>query len=126
MQKLHNDVLEQAFGLLGVQDKAKYLATLFINDIADAIQEGVDPHFEVSRYAERLAASNPQFDALYVALHSSEPSYTETIIAQLIQQYITEESPDILGISVPFPGNMLGALQAAKYFKKYRPDTKII
>ena len=87
MQELHSDVLEQAFGSLGVQDKAKYLATLFINDIASVIKEGVDPYFEVSRYAERIAASNPQFDDLYAALHRPEPSYTENIIAQLIKLF---------------------------------------
>lgn len=126
MQTQHSDVLEQAFGKLGVQDKAKYLATLFINDIAAVIKEGVDSYFEVSRYADRLAASNPQFDDLYTALHSPEASYTEVIIEKLIQQYITEEAPDVLGVSVPFPGNMLGALQAAKYCKKFAPATKII
>ncbi|NOQ13772.1 MAG: radical SAM protein [Methyloprofundus sp.] len=126
MQALHSDVLAQAFGVLGVQDKAKYLATLFINDIASAIKEGVDPYFEISRYAERIAASNPRFDDLYAALHSPEPSYTETIVGQLIKQYIAEESPDVIGISVPFPGNMLGALHAAKYCKTYAPDCKVI
>lgn len=126
MADMHADVLEQAFGQLGVQDKAKYLATLFINDLAAVIKEGVDPYFEISRYAERLAASNPQFDDLYEALHTPETHYTENIIAQLIQQYIVEEAPDVLGISVPFPGNMLGALQAAKYCKAYAPEVKIV
>lgn len=126
MEEMNADVLKQAFGLLGVQDKAKYLATLFINDLAAVIQEGVDPFFEVSRYAERLAASNPQFDDLYAALHAPEPAYTEVIIAQLIKQYIAEEAPDVLGISVPFPGNMLGALQVAKYCKQYAPQIKIV
>jgi hypothetical protein len=91
--------LEQAFGLLGVQDKAKYLATLFINDIATVITEGIDPNFEVSRYAERLAASNPSFDDLYNTLHAPEPSYTELLIEQLLQQYIDQEAPTVLGIS---------------------------
>lgn len=126
MEEQNSKVLEQAFGNLGIQDKAKYLATLFINDIASVIKEGVDPFFEVSRYAERLAASNPQFDDLYTALHASEPGYTEAIIAQLVKQYIVDEKPDVLGISVPFPGNMLGALQAAKYCKLYAPHIKII
>ncbi len=121
-----DDVLAQAFGLLGIQDKAKYLATLFINDIISAIQQGVDPHFEISRYAERLAASNPRFDDLFNALHRSESSYTERLIACLISQYLDLENPDVIGISVPFPGNMLGALQAAKYCKQYAPDSKVI
>ncbi|TXL08838.1 hypothetical protein BMR07_01540 [Methylococcaceae bacterium CS1] len=102
------------------------IGKLQINDIAAVIKEGVDPYFEVARYAERLAASNPQFDDLYAALHSVEPSYTEEIIAQFIKQYINAENPDVLGISVPFPGNMLGALQAAKYCKQYAPHIKII
>jgi len=126
MEEMNAEVLEQAFGQLGVQDKAKYLATLFINDIAAVITEGIDPHFEVSRYAERLAASNPSFDDLYNTLHAPEPSYTELIIEQLLQQYIDQEAPTVLGISVPFPGNMLGALQAAKYCKHYAPDIKVI
>ena len=126
MEEMNAEVLEQAFGQLGVQDKAKYLATLFINDIAAVITEGIDPHFEVSRYAERLAASNPSFDDLYNTLHAPEPSYTELIIEQLLQQYIDQEAPTVLGISVPFPGNMLGALQAAKYCKQYAPDIKVI
>ena len=126
MEEMNAEVLEQAFGQLGVQDKAKYLATLFINDIAAVITEGIDPHFEVSRYAERLAASNPSFDDLYNTLHAPEPSYTELLIKQLLQQYIGQESPTVLGISVPFPGNMLGALQAAKYCKQYAPDIKVI
>ncbi|NOQ64507.1 MAG: radical SAM protein [Methyloprofundus sp.] len=126
MQAIHNNVLEHAFGTLGVQDKAKYIATLFINDLAAVIKEGVDPQFEVSRYAERLAASNPQYDDLYAALHTPEPSYTETILEQLIKPICLSERPDVVGISVPFPGNMLGALQVAKYFKRYAPAIKIV
>lgn len=118
--------LNKAFGTLGTQDKAKYLATLFINDIATVMTEGVDPYFEVSRYAERLAASNAQFDDLYAVLQAEQPSYTEVIIEQLMAQYLNEEQPDVLGISVPFPGNMLGALQAAQYCKKVAPQIKII
>ena len=126
MEEMNAEVLEQAFGQLGVQDKAKYLATLFINDIAAVITEGIDSNFEVSRYAERLAASNPSFDNLYNTLHAPEPGYTELLIEQLLQQYIDQEAPTVLGISVPFPGNMLGALQAAKYCKQYAPDIKVI
>ncbi len=126
MEAMQENVLNKAFGNLGVQDKAKYLATLFINDLASVIQEGVDSYFEISRYAERLAASNPQFDDLYHALHTPKPSYTEAIIERLMQTYLAEETPTVLGISVPFPGNMLGALQAAKYCKQYAPQIKVI
>lgn len=125
MEELSANVLIDAFGQLGIQDKAKYLATLFINDLCAVIKEGVDPHFEVSRYGEKLASSNPSFDDLYHQLHQS-PLYTDDIIESLVSQYLSEEQPTIIGITVPFPGNMLGALKIAKYCKKINPLITVI
>jgi hypothetical protein len=38
-----------AFGALGVQDQAKYLASLYVDDLADVLREGIDPRFEPAR-----------------------------------------------------------------------------
>jgi len=46
--------LDWAFGTMGTQDKAKHLATLYLEDISDFIVECVDANFGFSRYAERL------------------------------------------------------------------------
>jgi hypothetical protein len=62
------DPLGWAFGALGQQDRARHLATLYLNDLADVLRDGVDEGFEFVRYAERLAASQPSFDALAEAL----------------------------------------------------------
>lgn len=125
MQAAVGDTLQWAFGDLGTQDKAKYLATLFLDDLIDVIHDGVDPHFEISRYGERLAASNPSFDDLYNTL-AQEISYTEKCLQRLLDQYFIDEAPDIIGITVPFPGNMLGALQIAKYCRQLNPKLKIL
>ena len=53
------DALEWAFGALGLQDRAKHIATLYLNDLADVIRDAIDPRFEFVRYAESLAASQP-------------------------------------------------------------------
>jgi hypothetical protein len=58
------DPLAWAFGALGVQDRARHLATLYLNDLADVLREAVDPRFEFVRYAESLAMSQPSFDPL--------------------------------------------------------------
>lgn len=125
MQEISENVLQQAFGDLGTQDKAKYLASLFIDDLVAVIHDGVDPNFEVSKYGERLAASNPSFDDLYETLHG-EISFTEEHIRSLLDGYLVKESPDVVGITVPFPGNMLGALQIAKYCKERYPDKPVL
>ena len=62
------DALDWAFGALGLQDRAKHLATLYLNDLADVIRDAIDPRFEFVRYAESLAASQPQFDPLHDGL----------------------------------------------------------
>ena len=125
MEKTVGDVLNYAFGDLGTQDKAKYLATLFIDDLVDIIHEGVDPYFEISRYGEKLAASNPSFDDLYTVLQN-ELTFSELGIRHLLDQYLEDEQPSVIGITVPFPGNMLGALQIGKYIKTKAPEISIV
>ncbi|WP_031432752.1 B12-binding domain-containing radical SAM protein [Methylomarinum vadi] len=125
MEDLSGDVLDHAFGDLGLQDKAKYLATLFINDLVGVMKDGVDPLFEVSRYGERLASSNPSFDDLYRQLKGTK-SHTRELIEQLLAGYIEEEQPHVIGITVPFPGNMLGALQIASACRRIDSQLKIV
>src|SRR4029077_13782067 len=62
------DPLAWAFGALGLQDRARHLATLYLNDVADVLRDAVDPRFEFVRYAESLATSQPSFDPLADAL----------------------------------------------------------
>src|SRR5688572_9812034 len=57
-----------AFGGLGTADRAKYLASLYIDDLADAVRSRVDARFELARYGEKLASSAPTFDPLRAAL----------------------------------------------------------
>ena len=54
--------LDWAFGAMGTQDKAKHLATLYLEDISDYIVECIDENFGFSRYAERLGRSANSFD----------------------------------------------------------------
>lgn len=125
MEAVSGDILKTAFGQLGVQDKAKYLATLFINDLSAVITQGVDPYFEVSRYGERLAAANPSFDDLYNTL-MGEPSFSSEILEQLVEQYLEETLPSVVALTVPFPGNMLGALRIAQTCKAINPDLPVV
>ncbi len=125
MEQHTGDALLQAFGELGIQDQAKHLATLFINDLCDIIKTGVDPLFEVSRYGEQLAASAPSFDNIYQQLQQSE-TLVQTTLEQRLHHHLHHVQPDLVGITVPFPGNLLGALQIAKICRRIRPQCKIV
>lgn len=114
-----------AFGELGVQDRAKHLASLYVDDIADVIREGVDPRFELSRYGEKLAASAPSFEPLRMALEA-EPTLVDRLLDELTHEILTRHTPDVVGFTVPFPGNAYGALRMARVVRSLYPQAKIL
>lgn len=118
------DDLEWAFGILGIRDKARYLATLYLEDIGDFITEVVDPHFGFSRYAERLGMSATSFDEMHEALHHPL-SLVDEFLLDLLESKIQEYQPTVVGFSVPFPGNLYAAFKCGQYIKSNHPDIKI-
>ncbi len=116
--------LEWAFGTMGNRDKAKHLATLYLEDLSDLIVEAVDPHFGFSRYAERLGRSANSFDDLNAELQKPE-SFIDSITLKLLQEKIELAQPTLVAFSVPFPGNLYSAFKCAQFLKKHYPELKI-
>lgn len=116
--------LDWAFGTMGTQDKAKHLATLYLEDISDLIVECIDSHFGFSRYAERLARSAGSFDELYTELQL-ELSYTDKILIEILKEKMELVQPGIVSVSVPFPGNLYAAFRIAQWIKVHYPSVKI-
>jgi len=121
----NTEELEWAFGTMGIQDKAKHLATLYLEDLSDLILEAVDPHFGFSRYAERLGRSAATFDEIDSALHSPD-SFIDAILLGLLKSKIELIEPTLVAFSVPFPGNLFCALKCGQWIKKYFPEVKIV
>jgi radical SAM superfamily enzyme YgiQ (UPF0313 family) len=113
------DPLDWAFGALGLQDRAKHIATLYLNDLADVIRDAVDPRFEFVRYAESLANSQPTFDPLHEALHAPR-SLVDDKLQQLTLEALSRHEPTLVLITAPFPGNVYGALRIAQTIKATR------
>ncbi len=118
------DELDWAFGNMGMQDKAKHLATLYLEDLSDFIVECIDNHFGFSRYAERLGQSANSFDALYEQLQS-EPTYIDNITLNILEEKLKTIQPKLVCFSVPFPGNLYSAFRCAQYIKTNYPNIKI-
>ena len=115
------DPLAWAFGVLGVQDRARHYATLFLNDLADVIREAVDPRFEFVRYGESLAQSQASFNPLASAL-AAAPTLVDTTLQNLMQKAVDRSNPAIVLISVPFPGTVYAAFRIAQTIKADRPE----
>jgi radical SAM superfamily enzyme YgiQ (UPF0313 family) len=120
-----DDPLAWAFGGLGIADRAKHLASLYIDDLADVIRDGIAPDFELARYAERLAASAPSFDPLHDALEG-EPTLVDTMLDEVAGELYARHRPDVIGLTVPFPGNVYSALRIARAIKAIAPATRAL
>ncbi|MEP6726451.1 MAG: radical SAM protein, partial [Bacteroidota bacterium] len=120
-----SDDLNWAFGSMGKQDMAKYLATMYLEDLSDFIKEVIDEHFGFSRYAEKLGRSASSFNELYTTLQQS-PTYIDRILLGLLQKHMLIVQPKIVAVSVPFPGNLYSAFRCAQWIKQYYPETKTV
>jgi Radical SAM superfamily len=118
------DPLAWAFGALGLQDRARHLATLYLNDLADVLRDAIDSRFEFVRYAEQLAASQPSFDPLSAAL-AAAPNLVDERLAALALAAVDRHRPNLLLLSVPFPGSMYAALRIAQAVKSQHPRVAI-
>ena len=116
--------LDWYFGNIGVQDKARYFCTLYLEDLSDLIQETVGPHFGFSKYAERVARTAVSFTPIEEALNQ-ETNYFDSVLVKCLKRYFEVEIPSFVGFTVPFSGNLYGALKAGQWIKKHHPNVKI-
>jgi tRNA A37 methylthiotransferase MiaB len=120
MDEEGGDPLGWAFGALGVHDRAKHLATLYLNDLADVLRDAVDSRFEFVRYAESLAGSQPTFDPLAQAL-AAPPNLVDETLRDLTTEALARHAPTVVLLSVPFPGSVYAAFRIAQAIKAQDP-----
>ena len=118
------DPLSWAFGALGQQDRARHLATLYLNDLADVLRDAVDSRFEFVRYGESLAGSQATFEPLAKALAAPLTLMDETL-QTLTLQAIDKHQPSLVLLSVPFPGAVYAAFRIAQCIKQQHPHIHI-
>jgi len=116
--------LEWHFGADGIQDKARFLATLFIEDIGDFITECVDNRFGFSRYAEQIGLNAISFQSILEELKTNTP--ITKIMCDLLDNSIKQHQPKVIGFTIPFPGNLLMALKSSEFIKKNYPHIPIV
>ncbi len=117
--------LDWAFGTMGIHDKARHLATLYLEDLGDLIQEAIDPHFGFSRYAERLGRSATHFDEMEEALEMPD-TLLSVILTSILEEKMGLYKPDMVCITAPFPGNLYGGFKCGQYLKKKYPAVQVV
>lgn len=95
--------------------RARHLASLFLDEIADAVREGLDPRFELARYAEHLASAG-DYPTLAKELQR-RPTLIDRWIDQQAETVWRLHRPALVGFSVPFPGALYAAFRLARRLK---------
>ncbi|HSE59789.1 MAG TPA: radical SAM protein [Nitrospiraceae bacterium] len=116
--------LDSRSGSLSTLDHAKHLATLYLEDLSDLIQATVAPQFALTRYAEHVGTSASSFDQVLQSL-SATPSLTDRLMLEALARHLTAVRPTLVGLTVPFPGNLYGAFRVAQWLKANHPAVTV-
>jgi len=101
-----------AFGPADLDDRARRWATLYLEDLADLVTSCIDPGFELARYQHHLALGPTSFDPLAARLAQT------SLVDQLLDDLADTVTGDVVGLSVPFPGNLYGALRIGRRLRQ--------
>ncbi|MBO7742279.1 MAG: hypothetical protein J6S21_06960, partial [Victivallales bacterium] len=119
------EFLGYAFGRLGTHDQAKYLASLYLDDLTFYISATLDSGFGFGKYEAHLGESLPAFEPLLKRLKSPATA-VDAIIERLVREKLAKYNPDFVGITIPFPGTLYGAFRIAAAIREAAPQVKII
>ncbi len=122
-KQLNND-LNNEFGKLGILDKAKHIATLFIEELGDFIHANVDEFFSFTRYAEQIARAASSFDTIDEYLQY-ETTLIEDEMLYILNSHLEKQAYDLICFTVPFPGNLFSALRCAQFIINEYPQIQI-
>ncbi len=104
--------------------RARFLASLYLDDLADVIREGVDSRFGLSKYAEQLGLSADSFSPLFKALNQSA-SLMDRLMDEWVGELAAQGMPDLIGLTIPFPGNVYAAFRIAQCIRRHAPQVRI-
>lgn len=121
--KLNKD-LSKEFGKLGILDKAKHIATLFVEELGDFINTNVDEFFSFTRYAEQIVRAASSFNTLEECLQY-ETTLIEDEMLYLLEEQLQQDAYNLVCFTIPFPGNLFSALRCAQFIKEKYPTIKV-
>ena len=115
--------LEQYLGETSAFDYALHLASLYIDDLTDVYQQSILPEFSLSSYSAHLIQSGQTFDN--IKPHIRENTFFLQLMQQLIEKHQLAHN-NLVGITIPFPGNLIPSLMLAYLLKKANPNITIV
>lgn len=103
---------------------AKVEMTAYMDELALWIRDHVDADFGFSRYAERLGVALPDFGPLLRRLRRRSP--IDRMLEARVEAYLRDLKPEVVGVTCPFPGTLLGAFRIAQTVRRVAPGVRLV
>lgn len=119
------ETVEEILEFLGgpAPAEAKRAASDEIEALALRIRDEIDPDFGFSRYAEHLCQALPDFGVLERKIRRR--SVIDRPLARRLKAVMDEVRPNIVGVTCPFPGTVVGAFKIAKWVRRHHPGVRL-
>ena len=122
-----DDFADEAIEILQnphLSDEEKVETTAYVDELALWIRDNVDPDFGFSRYAERLGVAVPDFGMILRRLRRRSP--IDHLLEAKVEEVLREIRPQVVGVTCPFPGTLLGAFRIAQTIKRIAPEVQVV
>ena len=110
--------------LPGVKITPEISASMILDKTAEKIKQYADHDFEFSSYGRKYGEKASTMDGILRRLKKT--GYVEKISVRILEDKLAEYRPDFVGITIPFPGTLLGAFRAARTVRERLPECKIV
>ena len=104
--------------------EAKREASKVIDDLARYVRDEIDPDFGFSRYAEHLCVAVEDFGELERKIRRR--GIIDRPLERRLKEAMDEVLPDIVGVTCPFPGTLVGAFKIARWIRRHRPGVRLL
>ena len=104
--------------------EAKREASKVIDDLARYVRDEIDPDFGFSRYAEHLCAAVEDFGELERKVRRC--GVIDRPLERRLKEAMDEVRPDVVGVTCPFPGTLVGAFKIARWIRRHRPGVRLL
>ena len=102
----------------------KRAASEVIDGLALWIRDNIDSEFGFSRYAEHLCQAVEDFGELERKVRRR--GVMDRPLERHLKAALDEVKPDVVGVTCPFPGTLVGAFKIARYVKRHCPGVRLL
>jgi hypothetical protein len=113
---------------LALHDRAKFMGTLYLYDLAALVREAVFPYFQITlvdRFYDDFVHFCATFDRMQFELERPH-NLIDELMYEVLDELLVQQQPDVVGLSVPFARNLYYALRVGKRVKEWRASVKVV